>query len=244
MVNRINDMLIITGPIFIDYEAFFQGLREGGFDEALIVVQVLATGERKTLAKGGTNIQYATTGHLVYKRLGTLFAAPFDYTQLKVGNWIPVEEDIRLLANFVSVQTYAGQTEVAAGEFGESGGVRFISSSESSIDAGAGQSSTGSATTEGRNTGDRADIYNTVILARDAHGSVGLDFQHTKEIYRAGDSLPGVQVIQHARGSAGSADPLNELSTVGWKSWHVGTVLNGDWARVHRSTASLLESTP
>lgn len=152
-----------------------------------------------------------------------------------------VEEDVRLLSSFVAVQTYVSQTEVMAGEFGEVGGVRFISSSESSIDAGAGQTSTGSATVEGRNTSDRADIYNTVVLARDAHGSVGLDFSHTKEIYRAGDSLPGVQVIQHARGSAGSADPLNELSTVGWKSWHVGTILNGDWVRVFRSTASILE---
>ena len=153
-----------------------------------------------------------------------------------------VEEDIRLLANFVGVQTYAGQTQTAAGEFGEAGGVRFISTTESSIDTAAGQTSTGSATTEGRTTSDRADIYNTVVFGRDAHGSVGLGFSHIQETYKAGDPLPGVQVIQHARGSAGSADPLNELMTVGWKSWYAGVVLNGDWGRVHRSTASLLQS--
>ncbi len=154
---------------------------------------------------------------------------------------IDVEEDIRLITNFVSAEDYASQADLQPGEFGSLGGVRFISTTEASIDAGAGQTSTGSATVEGRNTGDRADIYNTVILGRDAHGSVGLDFHHAKETYLAGDSLPGVQVIQHSRGSAGSADPLNELSTVGWKSWHTGVILNGEWVRVQRSTASILD---
>jgi len=68
---------------------------EGGLEESLIVAQDLATGERKTLAKGGTNIQYVPTGHLVYNRRGSLLAAPFHQEQLRVGNWVPVVDDIR-----------------------------------------------------------------------------------------------------------------------------------------------------
>jgi hypothetical protein len=64
---------------------------------------------------------------------------------------------------------------------------------------------------------------------------------HVRETYRAGDNLPGVMMIQNARGSAGSADPLHEISTLGWKSWHAGTPLNTAWGRVVRHTTSKLE---
>jgi serine/threonine protein kinase/Tol biopolymer transport system component len=70
--------------------------REGGFDEALIVAQNLQSGERVTLAKGGTNVLYSPTGHIVYNRDGSLLAAPFNLTTLEVGTWHPVEDGIRV----------------------------------------------------------------------------------------------------------------------------------------------------
>src|SRR5439155_2163060 len=49
-----------------------------GFDGATIEVQLLRTGERKTLVRGGYYGRYLPSGHLLYVRQGTLFAAPLD----------------------------------------------------------------------------------------------------------------------------------------------------------------------
>lgn len=163
-------------------------------------------------------------------------------TPIRASYWAfvhpDVEADIRTITGFNAVETYMGQTEIADGEFGNVGGVRFIVTTESTIDAGTGATTTGSATTNGRAaTGVRADVYNTPIIGQDSVGSVGFGFEHVKESYKAGDNLPGVLMISHPRGSAGAADPLSELSTAGWKSWHAGLVLNSTWGRTYRTVA-------
>lgn len=153
-----------------------------------------------------------------------------------------VEEDLRVAAGFTSAELYAGQTALLPGEIGTMGGIRFIATPEATIDFGTGWASTGSATINGRAaTAGRADVYNTVVIGQDCHGSVGFGFEHIREIYRMGDNLPGVQVITKPRGSAGAADPLNEVSSIGWKSWHAGLVLNTSWGRVLRSVAMNLQ---
>lgn len=151
------------------------------------------------------------------------------------------EEDLRTLTGFNSVETYAGQIETYDCEIGHVGGVRFISTPESTIDVTTGVAATGSATTSGRSTATRFDVYNTPVYGQDAVGSVGFGFEHIKEIYDAGDKLPGVQVISKSRGSAGAADPLNELGSIGWKSWYAGVVLNSAWGRTLRHVASLVK---
>src|ERR1051325_6836682 len=54
------------------------------FDEAVIAVQRLGTGERKILVHGGTFARYLPSGHLTYLRGSTLFAVPFDLDRLEV----------------------------------------------------------------------------------------------------------------------------------------------------------------
>ena len=73
------------------------------------------------------------------------------------------------------------------------------------------------------------DVYNSYIYGIDAVGTVGLGENHTKEIYMTGDRLPAVELIQHARGTSGVGDPLNEVVSVGWKGWLVGKILQNDW---------------
>lgn len=144
-----------------------------------------------------------------------------------------IEEDIRSFTGFVGVENYAGQVAVETGEIGSFGGVRFISTSEASIDAAAG----GTAAAGVRSaTGTLADLYPTVIMGRSHHGSVGLGLRHIKEIYMAGDELPAVQMIQHAAGSAGTGDAFNEVRSLAWKSWHAAKVFTnattpttGEW---------------
>lgn len=149
-----------------------------------------------------------------------------------------VEEDIRDMSGFLPVESYAGQTATEKNEFGAIGGVRFISSEEGSIDA-----DSGGANAALRGTTDAAtniDLYTTVIFGMDAVGSLGFGMSHIKECYNAGDNLPAVMMINKARGSSGVADPLNELATMGWKSWHGAKILNSNWIRGIRSGATSL----
>lgn len=148
-----------------------------------------------------------------------------------------VEEDVRLLAGFVAAEQYASQTQLFPEEFGAVGGVRFCSSSEATIDAnsggipGAGVRST---------AGAAVDLYSTVIIGMECHGALSLDVELIRETYTAGDMIPGLQLISKPAGSAGAADPLNELNTVGWKAWHGGAIKNSTWGRVVRTAASRL----
>jgi N4-gp56 family major capsid protein len=149
---------------------------------------------------------------------------------------VDVEEDIRTLTGFNAVETYSGQTQTAPGEFGAVAGVRWLSTSEGSIaiNSGGALGSTGLRSTGGSNI----DIYVSVVFGKDAVGSLGFGAEHVKEIYTAGDKLPAVLAISKPRGSSGVADPLNELSTMGWKSWMAAKILNGDWIRCIESGAT------
>lgn len=63
------------------------------FDEAIVAVQRLGSGERKVLVHGGSFARYVPTGHLTYLRGNTLFAVPFDADRLEVkGRPQPVVE--------------------------------------------------------------------------------------------------------------------------------------------------------
>ena len=54
------------------------------------------TGKQKVIVEGGTYGRYVPTGHLVYAKGGTLFAAPFDIQKLELTRpTVPVLEDVR-----------------------------------------------------------------------------------------------------------------------------------------------------
>jgi len=154
---------------------------------------------------------------------------------------VDVEEDIRDATGFVSSETYGAHVALAKGEFGAANGIRWVSTEEASIDAGSGGTATSTTVvgTDFRSTSNSNDLYTSVVFGMDAHGSVGLGFEHVKEIYEAGDPLPGVQMISKAKGSAGTGDPLNEVASIGWKSWHAAVILNANWIRGIQSAATL-----
>ena len=67
----------------------------GNFDDAKVEIQSLRTGRRKTLVNGGHFGRYASTGHLLYVRQGTLFAAPFDSQRQELtGPAVPVLDKV------------------------------------------------------------------------------------------------------------------------------------------------------
>ena len=65
------------------------------WDDTQIVVRSLETGEQTVLVTGGSDARYVSTGHLIYARLGTLMAVPFDPVRLAVtGGATGVIDDV------------------------------------------------------------------------------------------------------------------------------------------------------
>ena len=150
-----------------------------------------------------------------------------------------VAVDIAGLTGFTGIQSYSQQVSTLPGEFGYYSlagyGVRFVQTTDASIGAGS-----GGASTTVRHTSSNADTYLVPIYGRDALGSVGLGMRHTDGIYRAGDNTGGWEIINHPMGSAGAGDPFNEISTIAYKIFFAGAVLNSTWGRAINCAASLL----
>jgi len=95
---------------------------------------------------------------------------------------------------WVNVKTYSDPEDIYEGEIGRIEGVRFVETSEAKVFEGEGAS--------GR------DVYSTLIIGDNAYG--------TTEIEGG-----GLQHIVKQLGSAGTADPLNQRATAGWKATKV-----------------------
>ncbi|MBO7739445.1 MAG: N4-gp56 family major capsid protein [Oscillospiraceae bacterium] len=93
---------------------------------------------------------------------------------------------------------YCDTENIYANEIGEIAGVRFVQSTRAKKFEGAGASG--------------ADVYATLILADDAYGVTEI-------------TGGGLEHIVKQRGSAGTADPLNQRSTIGWKATKVAELL-------------------
>lgn len=151
-----------------------------------------------------------------------------------------VAHDVAGITGFKSVETYAGQVSVMPGEFGYYGrggyGIRFCSTADASIDTDSGGTKGAMRSTSGVN----ADLYTTVVYAMHAVGTLGLGNALPTSVMDAAQKMSMIEIINKPFGSAGSADPLNELATLGWKAWAAAKVLNGNWIRGIRSGATAL----
>ena len=68
---------------------------DGSREQRLHMVQALGGGSMKVVHRGGYHGRYLRSGHLVYIRDGTLFAAPFDLGRLELaGSPAPVLEGV------------------------------------------------------------------------------------------------------------------------------------------------------
>ena len=149
---------------------------------------------------------------------------------------VDVSEDIRDISGFIPSEDYGDYTELYPDEIGTVGGVRWTETELSTL------ITADAATTSAsgfRGTSDILnDVYDSYVIGMDAVGSVGLGEKHTKEMYKTGDRIPTIQLIQHMAGSSGVADPLNEIGTISWKGWLVGKILNNNWIVRVRTLAS------
>lgn len=162
----------------------------------------------REILNGGTNVQYhegevasrsaltadnTLTVKAIKKAVRTLKAADAEYyDDSYVGIIHPnVSYDLMNDPAWVDWQKYTSPEHMYNNEIGKIAGVRFVESTEAKVFEGAGA--------------DGADVYSTLIIAKNAYGTTDI-------------TGGGMQLIVKAKGSGGTSDPIDQRSTVGWKA--------------------------
>lgn len=118
--------------------------------------------------------------------------------------------DITEDEKFIEITKYKNPERIYNGEIGEVEGVRFAETTEAKIFAGAGA--------------DGIDVYSTLVMGANAYATTKIEGG-------------GLETIVKQLGSAGTADPLNQRATVGWKALKVTEILSQQYM-VRIETAS------
>ncbi len=114
--------------------------------------------------------------------------------------------DLRNVTGWVEAKDYAAQGTTMPMEYGSTGRVRWLLS------------------TEGHDPADDDEsLFNCFILGQNAYGTIDLDGGNAKNIV-------------HQVGSAGSKDPLNQVGSSGWKIFFTARVLNDDNMQILKCT--------
>ena len=167
----------------------------------------------REVLNGGTNVQYAegqvtarnalVGGQASGNHYLTVDAVRRAVRFLKVmnapkinGSYVgiihpDVSYDLMSDPKWVNVKTYSDPDGIYEGEIGKIEGVRFVETSEAKVFEGAGASG--------------VDVYSTLMLGADAYGVTEI-------------TGGGLEHIVKQLGSAGTADPLNQRATAGWKA--------------------------
>jgi len=133
-----------------------------------------------------------------------------------------VEFDLEQVVGYRAVSDYGSMDGVMEDEIGAYKNIRFVSSTNAKIWSGAGAAGT----TVLKNNGTNFDVYATLIFGADAYAVIPL----------AG---AGMSTYVKPLGSAGTADPLEQRSTVGWKATTTTKILNDAWMVRLETGASL-----
>ena len=123
-----------------------------------------------------------------------------------------VSHDLKSDPEWRDPHKYKDTTNLYTGEIGMLDGVRFVESTEVKIFEGAGK--------------DGRDVYSTLVLGKNAYGVTEVEGG-------------GLKIIVKQLGSAGTADPLDQRATVGWKATDVTTILNQEHIVRIETTASV-----
>ena len=184
--------------------------------------RTLDTISREVL-NAGTNVQYGDgtskksrdtltredklTVNAVFRAARTLkknLAKPIDGSYVAIIH-PDVAYDIMASDQWQDINKYSNAVNIFDGEIGKIGGVRFVETTEAKIFPKAGA-------TDSALDSQKCDVYSTLFLGRDAYGVTEI-------------SGGGLETIVKQLGSAGTSDPLNQRSSVGWKATKVTVIL-------------------
>jgi N4-gp56 family major capsid protein len=112
--------------------------------------------------------------------------------------------DLKALDGFKTIEKYRSglANGPMPGEVGKLDEVRFVETTQAKVWSDGGASS--------------QDVYGTLILGQNAYGTTRI----------SGDAM---RTIRKQLGEAGSADPLNQRATIGWKATFVAKILQQDF---------------
>jgi serine/threonine protein kinase/Tol biopolymer transport system component len=116
--DRSNGLIAISTPQWLPRETalLYTARSSDDWTQARIVAQPTDGGASRTLVTGAADARYVTTGHLLYMKLGTLVAAPFDPARLQItGAPVALLDDVMQAVNAGNsgAETGAGQFAVA-----------------------------------------------------------------------------------------------------------------------------------
>ena len=165
----------------------------------------------REVVNGGTNVMYAPKGETVVASRAAVDndclltpavirkavmllkrqnAPKFDGSYVAISH-PDVAHDLMSNEEWIDIHKYESSANIFEGEIGRLAGVRFVENTEAKIFMGEGNSS--------------ANVYSTMILGKGAYA--------TTEVTGG-----GLRHIVKQLGSAGTADPLDQRATVGWKA--------------------------
>ena len=120
-----------------------------------------------------------------------------------------VAYDLMKSKEWIDVAIYADKERIFEGEIGKLRGVRFVETTEAKI-----WNDTTCPNAKAASDPDSAkyySVFSTLFIGKDAYANVDVNGG-------------GLEVIVKQKGSAGSADPLNQRSTVGWKGIYAAKI--------------------
>lgn len=164
----------------------------------------------REVLNGGTNVQYGNgtvdkRGSITKDHKLTVDCIRRAVRNLKVMNAEPIDDsfvaiihpdcayDLMSDPEWKYPHQYKDTENIYNGEIGKVAGVRFVETTEAKVFAKGGASG--------------IDVYSTIVLGDNAYGVVSI-------------TGGGLEHIVKQLGSAGTADPLNQRATAGWKANH------------------------
>lgn len=176
----------------------------------------------REVINGGTNVLFAPAGDTVVASRENLTAESMLTAQLVVKaaailkgkNTKTIDKsyvaiihpfsayDLMMDEGWKDAHKYTTPENIYEGELGKLGNVRFVESTEAKIWANAGQGG--------------ISVYSTLVLGANAYGVTEIEGG-------------GLQTIVKQLGSAGTADPLNQRASAGWKALKTAEILSDEY---------------
>lgn len=229
---ELSDMLLLTAIDNNMVQATALLGDQAGLTSDTITREIISAGTNVQFAGGVSNRKaIAATNKLtveeIRKAVRTLRAynaRPIDGTYYVGILSQDTEYDIMKDSEWVEASKYGKPEQLFTGEVGRIAGVRFVTTTEAKVFKKSLTTDTGySADDTSLNT--TCDVHSTLIIGKDAYGVTELEGM-------------GLQHITKQLGSSGTADPLDQRATVGWKLAKTAEILSQEYMVRIESAAS------